>query len=102
MSMTRVASRRAYKAFSATGSGGALTVASGEPVQVNGILLTSGAAATVFTLTDAEDNVLGKASIGIAKESTTIDVCWIADTGLKIQCDKTDAYATVFHCSPGN
>ena len=102
MALRQHASRHTSKLFTASGSGGALTVANGDNVQVNGITFaTTTANATVFTVTDASDNVLfiiNVASVGTFSH----EVCWLADAGIKVQSDRNDGRVVVFHNSPGN
>jgi hypothetical protein len=97
---TKFASRRSHKVFTATGSGGALTVASGSPVQVCGIAFTS-VTTSIFTVTDADDTTL---FIVAATAGTTrqVSVPWLADNGIKVQNSQTDGSVVVFHNSPGN
>ena len=103
MGMTKVASRTTTKSFTVSGVDGALTVASGSPVTVYGCSLYSGTANTIFTITDAADVTLDV--IGVLADSTiSMEVCWKADAGIKIQIDAGSGApnATVYHDSPGN
>jgi len=105
MGMANKASRNSTKSYGAgaTGASGALTVASGAPVTVYGITLYAGTTKAVFTITDAADVTL--AVIGVpAAITNSIEVCWKADAGIKIQIGSVNGSpnATVFHDSPGN
>jgi len=101
--MSNTAPRRTSQTFTATGSGGALTVASGEPVTVFGMALYAGTAAAVFTITDASDNT--EFVIGVAANETyETSTKWKADAGIKVQISAVagSPHACVFHESPGN
>lgn len=105
MGIANFASRSTYKLFTGSGSGGALTVASGGNIQVCGFVFEATTDNnTVFTVTDASDNVLFKfaqvkTSLG---SSSHVDICFMADAGLKIQSSRSDGSVVVFHNSPGN
>ena len=100
MGISNFASRNSHKVFTATGSGGALTVASGEPVQVVGIEFTAVTAA-IFTVTDGSDTTLFLVAVA-AGTSHNLQSCWHADAGIKVQNNQTDGSVVVFHNSPGN
>ena len=96
----KFASRRSHKVFTATGSAGALTVASGNAVQVCGITFTAVSAA-IWTVTDTDDTTLFVVSM-TANASFEESIPWLADNGIKVQSNKTDGSVVVFHNSPGN
>ena len=100
MGMNKVASRLSAKTFTATGSAGALSVASGLPVTVYCIALRA-VTANVFTIADGAGNALFTYSVA-ANSGDNISVVWKADAGISIQSGQTDGSATVFHDSPGN
>ena len=105
MGIANFASRSTYKAFTGSGTGGALTVASGGNIQVCGFVFQATADTnTTFTVTDANDNTLFtftqvKNSLG---SSSHVDICFMADKGLKIQSSLSSGSVVVFHNSPGN
>ena len=100
MGIASFASRHTGQDFTATGSAGALTVASGEPVQVFGIHFSSDTA-SVFTVTDGADVALFTVALE-ASTSYNLQTCWHADAGIKVQNSQTDGSVAVFHNSPGN
>ena len=100
MGMAGVASRHSSKSFTATGAGGALTVANGEPVTVYGITVST-AADAIFTITDASDNLIFTIDPA-ATTSFSHEVCWKADAGIKVQSSVADGEVVVFHDNPGN
>ena len=105
MGIANFASRSSYKLLTASGSAGALTVASGGNFQVCGFVFDATTANdTVFTVTDASDNVLF--TFSQAKPATAsashVDICFMADKGLKVQSSRADGSVVVFHNSPGN
>ena len=100
MGMSKVASRLTSKTFTATGSAGALTVASGLPVTVYGIAFQA-VTANVFTVANGAGTALFTFSVA-ANSSNSLEVTWKADAGITIQSGQTDGSAVVFHESPGN
>ena len=100
MGMTKIASRVSPKTFSASGSGGALTVASGEPVTVYGIVLKSVSAST-FTIAKGAGTAIFDYYLA-ATASDTIFICWKADAGISVQSSSGDGSCAVFHDNPGN
>ena len=100
MGIGNFASRHTGQDFSATGVGGALSVAAGEPVQVVGIHFYA-LANTIFTVTDASDVALFRVGVE-AFNSYNIQTNWIADAGIKVQSNDATAACMVFHNSPGN
>ena len=105
MGIASFASRNTYKLFTALGVAGALTVANGDNIQVCGFIFEATTANdTVFTVTDASDNVLFKfAQVKPAVGSSShVDICFMADAGLKIQSSRNDGSVVVFHNNPGN
>ena len=80
-----------------------LTVASGNPIRVCGILLSTGTAAaqTQFTITDNDDTTLFEVP-SLTDTSFFIDVESIYNNGLKIVSDKVASSCAVFHTSAGN
>lgn len=80
-----------------------LTVASGNPIRVCGLLLTTGTAAVQveFTITDNDDVTLFVVPL-LTDTSFFIDVEVIYNNGLKIVSDTALASSAVFHTSAGN
>ena len=80
-----------------------LTVASGSPIRVQSILLSTGtsAVATEFTITDTDDTTLFVVAL-VADTSIFMDLDSHFNNGLKIVAQAADASAAVFHTSPGN
>lgn len=99
MGMTKVASRRTGKTFTASGSGGALTVDSGKPVTVYGITLQA-VTANIFTIADGAGTAIFTYSVA-ANTSDSVEICWKADVGISIQSGQADGSACVFHDNPG-
>jgi len=96
---TKFASRTSQATFTASGSGGEMTVASGNAVQVCGILFTAVTAA-IFTVTN--DGTTVKFLVNVAANtSRQVSIPFLADDGLRIQTDQTDGSVVVFHNSPG-
>ena len=80
-----------------------LTVASGQPIRVQCIVLTTGtsAAQTQFTITDNDDVTLFE--VPLIVDTTFLVSCEVHyNNGLKIVSDVTASSAAVFHTSPGN
>ena len=80
-----------------------LTVASGQPIRVQGIVLTTGTASaqTQFTITDNDDVTLFEVPL-LTDTSIFLDVETHYNNGLKVVSDKTASSAAVFHTSAGN
>jgi len=100
---TKFASRHTNAVFTATGSAGELTVASGGAVQVCGMLFTcGGSGASVFTITNDGTTALFTVQVG-ANASFELSIPWLADDGLRVQVDQTTGApeVTVYHNSPG-
>ena len=105
MGIANFASRNTYKAFTASGTSGALTVAGGGNIQVSGFVFESTSNnGTIFTVTDADDNTLFTflQVANLTGSSSHVDICFMADAGLKIQSSRNDGSVVVFHNSPGN
>lgn len=100
MGMVKVASRVTAKTFTASGSGGALAVASGEPVTIYGITLRA-VTANIFTIANGAGTAIFTYSVA-ANTSDNIFICWKADAGISVQSGQNDGSAAVFHDSPGN
>ena len=97
---TKFASRTTQKTFTVADAGGEVTVASGNAVQVCGIVFTAVTAA-VFTVTN--DGTTVKFLVGVAANTSfEASIPWLADDGLRIQTDQADGSVVVFHNSPGN
>ncbi len=79
-----------------------LTVVSGEPIQVCGILFdnTTGTSIDV-TINDGSGTKVGSINVP-ACESFEVRTHWLADAGLQLVAGATGIYVTVFHNSPGN
>ena len=79
-----------------------LTVASGEPIQVCGMVFnnTSGFSIQV-TINDADGNKLSAVTVP-AFESFEVQTHWLADAGLQLVASAGGVFVTVFHNSPGN
>ncbi len=80
-----------------------LTVASGSPIRVQSILLSTGTAASAarqFTITDNDDTTLFVVGVP-ADSSIFMDLDSHFNNGLKI-VGIQDTSAAVFHTSPGN
>ena len=105
MGIANFASRNTYQLFTATGSAGALTVAGGGNIQVCGFVFDATSDNnTIFTVTDASDNTLftfSQVKNSLAS-SSHVDICFMADAGLKVQSNRADGSVVVFHNSPGN
>ena len=80
-----------------------LTVASGQPIRVQGIMLSTGTAAaqTEFTITDNDDTTLFVVPL-LTDTTVFLDVETHYNNGLKVVTDKVASSAAVFHTSPGN
>ncbi len=80
-----------------------LTVASGQPIRVQSILLSTGTAAadTEFTITDNDDVTLFVVAL-LADNSLFLDLDTHFSNGLKIVSETAAASSAVFHTSPGN
>ena len=103
MGIAKFASRISGSQFATSGLSGALTVASGNPVQVCGIHFSGDTAnATVFTVTDADDTTLYTVHLLTGGTSYNIQVPALYDNGIKVQSNRTGASVAVFHNSPGN
>ncbi len=102
MGMSKIASRTTFKVFTATGTGGQLTVASGAPVTIYGYSVYAGTSDAVFTITNADNDQVSIYAVK-ADESASIQICWKADNGFSIQTDSFagGTSATVYHDSPG-
>ncbi len=80
-----------------------LTVASGNPIRVQSILLSTGTGGTAkhFTITDNDDTTLFV--VGVAADSSVfMDLDSHFSNGLKIVSESADTSAAVFHTSAGN
>ncbi len=99
-----IASRHSYQSL-VTGAL-TLTVASGAPVRVYGMLLTPAAADTTFTIKDADGNTLQVIFLnaGDTGGQNTLELTtqWLADGGVSVTSSVTGAHATVFHNNPGS
>lgn len=105
MGIANFASRVTGSQFAATGLAGALTVASGQPIQVCGIHFSSAVGTdAIFTVTDNDDITLYTVHLDAATggASYNIQTPALYDNGLKIQSDTAAASVAVFHNSPGN
>ena len=100
--MSHVSSQITSSQYPASGT---LTVASGQPIRVQTILLTTGTAGgsaqVQFTITDNDDVTLFEVPL-LADTSFILGVETHFSNGLKIVSDTADASAAVFHTSPGN
>ncbi len=98
--MSHISSQITSSQYAAAGT---LTVASGQPIIVQTILLTSGEsnAITEFTITDNDDVTLFVVPV-LADTSFILGVETRFSNGLKIVSDKVASSAAVFHTSPGN
>jgi S-adenosylmethionine/arginine decarboxylase-like enzyme len=104
MAVGRVAARHTYKNL-VTGDF-TLTIASGLPLQVFGMLLTPGAGDTTFTIKNAEGTTIAvlliDAGTAGAVNSMELTTHWLADKGVSVTSNVTDSHVTVFHGNPGN
>ncbi len=80
-----------------------LTVASGQPIRVQTILLTTGTAAAQiqFTVTDNDDTTLFEVAL-LTDTSFILNVDAVFSNGLKVVSDTAAASTAVFHTAPGN
>jgi hypothetical protein len=79
-----------------------LTVASGAPIQVCGMVFNNTTGTSIqVTINDGDGNKISAVTVP-AYESFEVQTNWLADTGLQLVADSTGVYATVFHNSPGN
>ena len=109
MGIASFASRRTEVQFTTIDAAGELTIASGNPVQVCGIVFVAGTNNTLFTITNDGTTVLFRVKV-LAASTVEASVPWLADAGLRIQADDvagvtadgTRPSVVVFHNSPGN
>lgn len=79
-----------------------MTVASGAPIQVCGIVLDNNTGSAIrVAINDAEGNKISSVNVP-ACESFEINTQWLADKGIQLVSECTGVFATVFHNSPGN
>ena len=79
-----------------------LTVASGEPIQVCGIVFDNTTGSSIHvTINDGAGTKLGSIAVP-ACQAFEIQTHWLADAGLQLVADSGGITATVFHNSPGN
>lgn len=79
-----------------------LTVLSGAPIQVCGILLNNTTGSSIqVSINDGDGTLMFNLDIP-AFDFKEIQTHWLADAGLQIVAGGTGVYATVFHNSPGN
>jgi hypothetical protein len=79
-----------------------LTVASGQPVQVCGILFDNNTGSAIrVAINDATGTKITSVNVP-ACESFELRTHWLADTGLQLVSECTGVHVTVFHNSPGN
>ena len=94
----RVASRKSYHHFS---NGTSVTIANGEPIQVESITLNNAHTTLVlYILSDADSNIFAQIRV-LPDTSKIITIPFIADKGLKISVTNAAASVTVYHYSPG-
>ena len=100
---TKFASRQTEQTFTVTGTNGEVTVVSGNAVQVCGMHFTGDATdPTVFTVRNGAGTATLFTVNVLADDSYNLQTSWLADVGLRVQCDKTGgASVVVFHNSPG-
>ena len=96
------ASRTTYGAITVANAAGAVTVASGAPVQVCGFIVLNTTADTIWTVYDGSNNVLFTFQHATAKTSHEYTTPFLADKGIKIGNDQGTGAATIFHNNPGN
>jgi hypothetical protein len=79
-----------------------MTVSSGQPVQVCGILLDNNTGSAIrVAINDATGTKVFSVNVP-ACESFEVSTHWLADRGLQLVSECTGVFATVFHNSPGN
>jgi len=79
-----------------------LTVASGQPIQVCGIVFDNNTGSNIrININDASGTKYSSVTVP-AYETFEMSTHWLADTGLQIVSECTGVYVTVFHNSPGN
>ena len=79
-----------------------LTVASGDPIQVCGIVFDNNTGSAIrVRINDADGTKIGSVNVP-ACESFEIQTHWLADTGLQLVAEAAGIFVTVFHNSPGN
>ncbi len=79
-----------------------LTVVSGAPIQVCGIVLDNNTGSAIrVTMNSALGTKLFSVNVP-ACESFEVRTNWLADKGLQLVAENAGLYATVFHNSPGN
>jgi len=98
MAINSFASRTSYKAFASGDL--TLTVASGDNVQVCGMILRA-VTACIFTIKNTAGTTLFTVSVE-SNSSLELTTPWIADAGVAVTSAQEDATAVVFHNSPGN
>jgi len=79
-----------------------LTVVSGQPIQVCGLLFNNTTGSTIRININQGDGTLMWTVDIPAFEFREIQTHWLADTGLQLVATGTGSYVTVFHNSPGN
>ena len=78
------------------------TVASGEPIQVCGIVLDNNTGSSIrVTLNNAAGTKISSVNVP-ACETFEVRTHWLADAGLQVVAGSTGVHCTVFHNSPGN
>lgn len=79
-----------------------LTIASGQPVQVCGIIFDNTTGSNIkVTINDAEGNKITAVNVP-SYETFEVTTQWLADKGISLTSECTGLTATVFHNSPGN
>jgi hypothetical protein len=79
-----------------------MTVASGQPLQVCGILLDNNTGTSIrVNINDATGTKIFSVNVP-ACESFEVRTKWLADTGIQLVAECSGVFATVFHNSPGN
>jgi hypothetical protein len=79
-----------------------LTVASGQPIQVCGIVFDNNTGSAIrVRINDGEGNKVSSVNVP-ACESFEMQTQWLADKGLQLVAENTGVFVTIFHNSPGN
>lgn len=79
-----------------------LNIASGQPVQVCGILFDNNTGSAIrCAINDANGTKIFSVNVP-ACESFEVCTPWLADTGIQLVSECTGLFVTVFHNSPGN
>jgi hypothetical protein len=79
-----------------------LTVASGQPIQVCGIVFDNNTGSAIrVQLNDANGTKISSVNVP-ACETFEMGTHWLADAGLQLVSECTGMYVTVFHNNPGN